>query len=116
VTYTRYDCPVDGCDWHYDGDPSNTPPHRQTQQELSPKETTRDIMLTQAAREVAVAVDAALREHLESHDVVDWLRTIRRLKMKAQPSHPCYCGFPMMAPPDQPHPRGTGPLCKQEQG
>lgn len=81
MTYVRYDCPVDGCGWHHDGDWANMPPRLLVRQELSPGETL-DLVLTQAAREAAAAVDAVLREHLESHDVVDWLRTVQRLRME----------------------------------
>lgn len=69
-------CEVDGCDWRLNTDQQGEArwvflgPTREDFDDAARRYT-----LTHAAK-----VERLLREHLESHDVVDFMRTIKRLE------------------------------------
>jgi len=66
-------CPVDGCDWRL----------RESDVQFGPERgagPTLEDAINAVAAGRAKARDAAIRAHLESHDVLDYLRTIRRLE------------------------------------
>lgn len=44
--------------------------------------------IAESASENAKARDAAIRAHLETHDVLDWLKTVRRLEQEAYNAGP----------------------------
>lgn len=67
-----YLCPVDGCTWQLDE--LALPPTRIVVGAVS-----LDEALTASARVSAQATEAMLREHMDTHDVFDFLRTIQRL-------------------------------------
>lgn len=69
-------CPVDGCDVDLAAIIEAVPP--------APIRVSADLgeALLEAGREGAKARDAALRAHLETHDVLDWMRTVRRLEQE----------------------------------
>jgi hypothetical protein len=69
-------CAVDGCGWMADTDePSAT---RTVARFTSPADTIDDA-ISRASRDRAAELEVILREHAESHDVLDYLRTIQRL-------------------------------------
>lgn len=68
-------CPVDGCAWKLSMDQSFG---RIAIDDLSPEGITAGI--SRHAMERARETERVLREHLESHDVLDFLRTIKRLE------------------------------------
>lgn len=71
----EWPCPVDGCDWRL----------RESDVEFGPQRgagpTLEDAINAMAAGR-AKAIDDHLRAHLESHDVLDFVRTIRRLEQE----------------------------------
>lgn len=68
-------CPVDGCEWLLNTDQSGG--LRIKIDDLSPGGINAGI--SASAMERGREIERVLREHLESHDVLDFLRTIRRL-------------------------------------
>lgn len=73
-------CPVDGCEWQLERTEPAQPP-------LLPLPGS---LVTQALLAEAARLEQTLRVHLESHDVVDFVRTINRLtqqvdRMERQP-------------------------------
>ncbi len=72
-----YTCPVDDCPWEYD---------RATVQRRAPTQgaprtyTSAREAIAAWARAINAVDDAVAREHLESHDVIDFVRTIARLR------------------------------------
>ncbi len=73
-------CPVDGCDHDLAADieaTPNAPLHVRSDLPFSEAITEAT---NQASRENGKAHEAKLREHLETHDVMDWMRTVRRLE------------------------------------
>lgn len=74
MTTTRYGCIVDGCGWHHDEptglDAPQWPAGAQSVEEAAHR----------AAIERAIGQEPVFRAHLESHDVIDFARTIRRLR------------------------------------
>lgn len=71
-------CPVDGCNFDLAAASANAaadPIRIRVGQPLG------DAM-DESARENAAAREAALRTHLETHDVMDWMRTVRRLEQE----------------------------------
>ncbi|MFF4600574.1 hypothetical protein [Amycolatopsis sp. NPDC001319] len=79
---TVWECPVDGCDWtlsqlDYE---RNRPPLRAKVTLDAAGAPQLDI--GQAIVADAKHLDGMLREHLETHDVVDWLKTVQRLNQE----------------------------------
>lgn len=74
-----YLCPVDGCAWQLDE--LSLPPTRIA---IGPD---LDAALTANAKASTQAMEATLREHMETHDVVDFLRTIQRLNQDLAQGH-----------------------------
>lgn len=69
---TQLGCIVDNCDWTYtEPDPV---------QHLDGRGRTIEDMVTRAMHAHAGTVEAAVREHLENHDIADWVRTVSRLR------------------------------------
>lgn len=71
-------CPVDGCDFDLAVASANAaadPIRIRVGQPLGDA-------IDESARENAAAREAALRTHLETHDVMDWMRTVRRLEQE----------------------------------
>lgn len=69
-------CPVDGCDWKLNQDQSSKA-ERYEVRDLTPEGINEGISKVANAR--AKEMEAVLRDHLDSHDVLDFLRTIQRL-------------------------------------
>jgi hypothetical protein len=80
VPVPRHECPLDGCGWTLDL--ATVPPS--TGMSVMPvgasPEDQLSVALKDAAVNLAKAVEAALRAHFDTHDVVDFLRTIQRLR------------------------------------
>lgn len=81
-----YECPVDGCEWalRHDDMPGPGPYRVRTDAPI-------DQALNEAINESASAnarwVDGKLRAHFESHDVLDWVRTVQRLNQDLYQQH-----------------------------
>lgn len=73
-------CPVDGCDWEFD--PLLLPPPRIELPADTRLADVLDTAITASAVESARATEKILRDHLETHDVVDFVRTIHRLQQE----------------------------------
>lgn len=75
-------CPVDGCDRDLGDDLANAP--------STPLHLRKDLPIGEAITEATDRVmsddikarEAALRAHLETHDVMDWMQTVRRLEQE----------------------------------
>lgn len=65
-------CPVDDCGWSYDDHPRDL--------ETLVDNLGLDVLRTHA---ILTRRENALRAHLESHDVLDWARTVGRLQEEA---------------------------------
>lgn len=74
MTTTRYECIVDGCDWHYD-----EPPLADGRIAVNLAAYGRAASLADALAN-RQATETALRTHLESHDSIEWARTVNRLQ------------------------------------
>ena len=67
-------CPVDGCDWRLS--------MAEVELRTAPTSFTVDTRsLEIVARKQAETIEGIIRQHAESHDVLDYLRTVQRLKM-----------------------------------
>lgn len=76
---TRYACPVDDCDWYLDEAPVD---------ERLGMGTLADVfgfgvIAAHALNERARTVEAELNAHLDSHTVLEWVRTVERLRTAA---------------------------------
>jgi hypothetical protein len=71
-------CPVDGCEWELDHGIMDKPGRYVMPINPTPEDVTASI--NAAATKRAELVEASVREHAESHDVLDFLRTINRLQ------------------------------------
>lgn len=74
-----YECPADGCDWQlsqldYE---RNRPPFRAKL--TIDADGVPQLDMTAIVEANAKHVDRMLREHLETHDVFDWVKTVQRL-------------------------------------
>lgn len=74
---TAFECPADGCDWK-----ATTEDIDRTQPPIRARLTYREdgppiIDSSEWQSECAARLDRFLREHLETHDVFDWVRTVR---------------------------------------
>lgn len=71
-----YHCPVDGCGWTHIVPPLDPRINGNTLAgAFGP-----GVMAQVAANQRAEKIERALRDHLKSHDVLDYVRTIQRLK------------------------------------
>jgi hypothetical protein len=76
---TLLECPVDGCEWTMDPDAGAGPVQYTVRTDLPWNEAVSAAVAEVALRRAA-EVERLVREHAESHDVLDYLRTIRRLE------------------------------------
>lgn len=69
-------CPVEGCDWKFKAEPV------ERERYVIEDPTSKGVAdaVADASRRRAAEIDQELRAHLESHDVLDFVRTIARLK------------------------------------
>ncbi|AFM10443.1 hypothetical protein PIS_054 [Saccharomonospora phage PIS 136] len=79
IRSARFLCPVDGCDWYTDDVTPATVDTVPLRPDLPVGEATNGAVARVAAA-CRRETETVLRAHVEGHDVVDWLRTIRRLE------------------------------------
>jgi hypothetical protein len=75
-------CPVDTCTWETDADPCAGQPVKYVIDTNGPGDLSDAVSraVDKVAIERASVLEATLRQHFESHDVLDWIRTIRTLE------------------------------------
>jgi hypothetical protein len=66
---SSYECPIDTCTWAYEV----------PQMQIGRDTETADAFAA-AFEQQAVAIETAVRQHCETHDVEDWLRTVMGLR------------------------------------
>lgn len=82
---TRYLCPLD-CGWHYDRpDPDLSDPDAFHPFIAQPGTTGLDALAAGLAAGDAAVVDQALKEHLGTHDLVEWVTALVEAQRKLQP-------------------------------
>lgn len=69
---TRYECPIDGCEWTYN-DPGPAP------EETAARATT-DEAVWGTVSAYFIALEAVVREHMLTHPLLDWAREVDRLQ------------------------------------
>lgn len=99
-------CPVDGCDWSLDID-SLDMQHAViarvrrdwfTVDGLLTRPGAIETFVGETVQARAKVIDEMLRAHLGTHDVLDWLKTVRRLEMDLAQSGRCL--RPHVVPPE----------------
>lgn len=87
LTNELYPCPVDGCDWalKHEDMPSSVGwiPTFEDGATLA----TINEAINAGVRRNSEAIDGKLRAHFESHDVLDWVRTVQRLNQDLYQQH-----------------------------
>jgi len=80
----RYECRVDTCNWTLDPDADDLGGYKLII-DTQPGETFQEALdraITAHATERAKATEKRLREHFESHDILDWVRTVMNLEQQ----------------------------------
>lgn len=75
-------CPVDGCDWQLDL--PDMPSRMESVREAARVTASLDDAVRKHVLTSAQATEEVIREHLETHDVIDFVRTIHRLRQQAE--------------------------------
>jgi hypothetical protein len=77
-------CPADICTWETDADLDSGQPVRYLIDTNCPGDLhdAIDRAVDKVATDRALAIEAILRGHFESHDVMDWVRTIQSLEQQ----------------------------------
>lgn len=81
--WTRHSCPVDECGWFHD-----EPLLVVGADVLAGSVWVRRLGAAIAANDRAQRIEKALREHFDEHSVLEWLRTIVRLRAELAKAKP----------------------------
>lgn len=91
-------CPVDNCLWSYNTDSGG--PTRYVVEEFTPDGI--DTAISKLAMARAAATDTAIREHLNSHELIDYVITINRLRDKLRRAEALISPTPISTPAPTP--------------
>lgn len=76
---TRYPCPVDNCDWYLDSPPVDPRITGSTLADVFGFGT----FAVHAVNSRAQEVEREIAKHLAGHEVIEWVRTVERLRTAA---------------------------------